>query len=96
MKDLQSQPFSSNISQILRGHVEKTLAEYLAQFKDHVPGNLHELVINCVEQPLIELVLKQVKHNQSQAAKILGMNRATLNKKIHLYGLTDQTVDKAP
>ena len=94
MKDLPNQPFPSNISKVLRGHVERTLADYLTQFKDHIPGNLYELVLNCVEQPLLELVLKQAKHNQSHAARMLGMDRATLSKKMRLYGLTDQSKNK--
>ena len=95
MKDPQSQPFTTNVSTVLRGHVERTLADYLEQFRDHVPGNLYELVINSVEQPLLELVLKQANHNQSHAARMLGMNRATLSKKMRLYGLTDQPENKA-
>jgi DNA-binding protein Fis len=35
--------------------------------------------------PLIKLVLDRTHRNQSQAAKILGINRNTLKKKIDEY-----------
>jgi Fis family transcriptional regulator, factor for inversion stimulation protein len=90
-------PFSTttNVSLVLRQHVEQALAHYFQQYKDHIPGNLYELVINGVEQPLLELVLKQVEYNQSHAARLLGINRATLSKKMRLYGLTEQAEGKS-
>jgi Fis family transcriptional regulator len=35
----------------------------------------------------IKFILDRVEQNQSEAAKILGMNRGTLKKKIELYKL---------
>jgi Fis family transcriptional regulator len=93
MKDLQLQPFTTNVSKALRQHVERTLADYLEQNRDHIPNNLYELVINAIELPLLTLVLKQTQHNQSHAARMLGINRATLSKKMRLYGLTDQPTE---
>jgi two-component system nitrogen regulation response regulator GlnG len=46
------------------------------------PENLYSLVIQRVERPLIELTLKTARGNQIRAAKILGINRNTLRKKI--------------
>jgi Fis family transcriptional regulator len=40
-----------------------------------------------VEKPLLIQILRRVGGNQVQAAKILGINRNTLRKKIKLYGL---------
>ncbi len=45
-------------------------------------NNLHETIISEVEKPLISLVLQETAYNQSKAAKILGINRNTLRKKI--------------
>lgn len=91
MNDLPLAPFASNISQTLCQHVEDTLTDYLEQYREHLPANLHELVINAIELPLFKLVLKHTHYNQSHAARMLGINRATLNKKMHLYGLIEQT-----
>ncbi len=46
---------------------------------------LYNIIIARVEMPLIRLVLERTHHNQSQAAKILGINRNTLKKKIDEY-----------
>ncbi|RME88742.1 MAG: site-specific DNA inversion stimulation factor [Planctomycetota bacterium] len=48
-------------------------------------NNLHSLVIEAVEKPLIELSLSSCNGNQLKAAKLLGINRNTLKKKIDNY-----------
>ncbi len=50
---------------------------------------LHALVLHEVESPLLAEVLAWYGGNQSKAAAALGINRATLRKKLHQYGLTD-------
>ena len=40
-----------------------------------------------VELPLFRTVLEHTDGNQSQAAEILGINRATLRKKLKQYQL---------
>ena len=40
-----------------------------------------------VEAPLLESVLAHTKGNQSRAAAMLGINRATLRKKLKRYNL---------
>ena len=44
--------------------------------------NLLEMIIQRVELPLIRLVLDKCDNNKSRAAKVLGVNRATLVKKL--------------
>ncbi|HMU67880.1 MAG TPA: helix-turn-helix domain-containing protein, partial [Cellvibrionaceae bacterium] len=39
------------------------------------------------ETPLLEVVMKYTRHNQTRAAEILGLNRGTLRKKLKQYGL---------
>ena len=45
------------------------------------------MVINCVEKPLLESVLNQLRGNQSHAAVVLGINRNTLRKKMKAHGI---------
>ncbi len=45
-------------------------------------GCLHAELIARVERELIKQVLKQTEQNQSQTAKILGISRTTLRKKM--------------
>ena len=44
-------------------------------------------VISQVERPLISLLLQQTSWNQQRTARILGINRNTLRKKIKTLGL---------
>jgi len=45
-------------------------------------GKLYKFLLNIVEKPLIENVLRKTEGNQLKAAKILGINRNTLHAKI--------------
>jgi two-component system nitrogen regulation response regulator GlnG len=51
---------------------------------DRVRG-LYNIILARVEAPLIKMVLDRTGRNQSRAAKILGINRNTLKKKIDEY-----------
>lgn len=50
-------------------------------------SNLHETVISEVEKALFSIVMKETGGNQVKAAKVLGINRNTLNKKLKEYRL---------
>ncbi len=45
-------------------------------------GNLYHQVIKEVEESLIRLTMEKVGNKQTKAAKILGINRNTLRKKL--------------
>ena len=55
---------------------------------------LYDLVLEQVEKPLIELSLRQFKGNQFRTAKMLGMNRNTLKRKIDFYKIKIRTIKK--
>ena len=64
-------------------NVETLITEYLAAHVGiSVPPGLYHRVINEVEDALFRSVLRYTGNNQLQAAKILGINRNTLRKKI--------------
>ena len=71
------------LSELVRVSVE----QYFTQLNGHPIAKLHEMVICEVEKPLIQTVLEQTGHNQTKAAKMLGMSRSTLRKKMSLYHL---------
>lgn len=54
-------------------------------------NGLYDIVLEQVEKPLIELALKQYKGNQVRTAKMLGINRNTLKKKIDNYKILART-----
>ena len=47
------------------------------------------MVLDEVEQPLLEVVMRHCGGNQTRAAQILGINRGTLRKKLQQYHLDD-------
>lgn len=68
--------------------VELKISRFLDQIGAFYPEHVYELIMNKVEKPLLSQILKRVGGNQVHAAKILGINRNTLRKKMKIYGLT--------
>ena len=63
--------------------VERHLRDYFSAHKGTLPAaGLYDRVLREVERPLIELTLGATRGNQLRAAKLLGLNRNTLRKKI--------------
>ncbi|OAB55909.1 nitrogen regulation protein NR(I) [Phormidium willei BDU 130791] len=63
--------------------VERHLRDYFAAHKNELPASgLYDRVLREVERPLIEMTLAATRGNQLKAAKLLGLNRNTLRKKI--------------
>jgi Fis family transcriptional regulator len=51
-------------------------------------GSLYRAVLSYVEKLLLTVILHECRGNQVKAAGILGINRNTLRKKIHEFGLS--------
>jgi len=71
----------------LRNHAERALSDYFTSLNGHRPAHLYDLVLREVEEPLFRVVLDYAEGNQSRAARILGINRGTLRKKLKQFGL---------
>jgi Fis family transcriptional regulator len=71
----------------LRTMTAEALDSYFSTLNGHKPGQLYDLVLREVEEPLFKAVLDYAAGNQSRAAEILGINRGTLRKKLKTYGL---------
>ncbi len=71
----------------LRKHTEEALNSYFTSLNGDQPGQLYDLVLGEVEEPLFKAVMDYTRGNQSQAAGILGINRGTLRKKLKIYSL---------
>lgn len=72
----------------LSAHVKQTVLRYLDQLHGHDVIDLYDMVMAEVEKPLIQAALEYAGHNQCKAAKLLGLSRSTLRKKMDFYGLT--------
>ena len=49
--------------------------------------NVYGMVLGEIEKPLLEVAMKYVNGNQSDAARALGLSRGTLRKKLKIYGM---------
>lgn len=65
--------------------VRRVIDGYLRDLDGERPDYIYEMVISCVERPLLESVLRYAEGNQTQAAELLGMNRNTLRKKLNQH-----------
>ena len=80
MKPVRVQPLAECVRQ--------SLATYFADLEGTEAQNLYPLVIGEIEKPLLQAVMHQARGNQSRAARMLGINRNTLRKKLTQYGLS--------
>ena len=66
----------------LASYVEKKLGDFVRAMNVGSGKNLYPTLMRAVERPLIELALRETRGNQIKAARLLGLNRNTLRKKI--------------
>lgn len=71
----------------LRDHVSRSVRRYLQDINGCELDDLYEVVLREVEAPLFAEVMRYCEGNQSRAAACLGINRATLRKKLKNYSL---------
>ena len=67
--------------------VRRAIEGYFRDLDGEKPCAVYDMVINCVEKPLLESVLHRVRGNQTHAAEMLGINRNTLRKKMRVHGI---------
>ena len=60
---------------------------FLQLDKKNTPIDVYDLVLNEIEPPLLNSVMKFSNNNQSKASRILGINRTTLRTKLKKYNL---------
>ncbi|AKQ33857.1 DNA-binding transcriptional regulator Fis [Candidatus Coxiella mudrowiae] len=69
--------------------VQQSLQNYFAQLDGQDPANLYNMVLAEMEVPLLKVVMRYTNGNQSKAAKILGISRGTLRKKLAIYQIDE-------
>lgn len=69
----------------LNHYVAGSLDSFFKALNGHAPKDLYGMILDQVEPPLLKATLKYCEGNQSRAAAILGLNRATLRKKIRQH-----------
>jgi Fis family transcriptional regulator, factor for inversion stimulation protein len=72
-------------------HLEDCIRDSLdSYFKDlgHAePTYMYDMMLRVIEKPLLEVVMRRAKGNQSRAAEWLGINRNTLRRKLQDHQL---------
>ncbi|HBS27132.1 MAG TPA: Fis family transcriptional regulator [Gammaproteobacteria bacterium] len=72
-------------------HLAASVHDAMEAYFDNMEGNneecdgLYALVLSEVERPLLQCVMAHCYNNRTLAAKVLGINRATLRKKLEQY-----------
>jgi Fis family transcriptional regulator len=79
-----------NQTEPLHECVRNALRFYFHSLDGYEVNDLHQLVMREVEPPLIETVLEYTEGNQTKAARLLGISRSTLRKKIEQYQIGSQ------
>ena len=86
---LNADRIDSKISRTpLREHVANSVRRYIGDLNGSGTDNLYEIALRELEIPLFAEVLEHCDGNQSRAAAMLGIHRATLRKKLKEYGLS--------
>ncbi|MGH8599935.1 MAG: helix-turn-helix domain-containing protein [Burkholderiales bacterium] len=67
--------------------VRRAIDGYFYDLDGERPSGVYDMVIGCVEKPLLETVLHRMQGNQTHAAAALGINRNTLRKKMKEHGI---------
>jgi two-component system nitrogen regulation response regulator GlnG len=82
---------SNGISEAVELHIQ----DYFAIHKGTLPaGGLYDQILKEVERPLITHTLQFTRGNQLKSAKLLGLNRNTLRKKIRELNIPVTRVPK--
>ena len=65
--------------------VYNLVTRFLAENKNKTIDDLYDMILCEVEPPLLQVVMEKRRGNQLQAAKMLGISRGTIRKKLQRY-----------
>ena len=80
---MKKPPQASAFRAKLRACVAEELDAHWRQLEGGACRNLRALVLNAAEEELVEFAMRRANRNQNAAAKILGVSRATLIRKLN-------------
>lgn len=78
------QSFGSSVHQLLQSYFSRLDGKY--------PAKLYSMVLAEVEVPLLSMIMRYTEGNKSKAAKILGLSRGTLRKKLAIYRIDESHI----
>lgn len=65
--------------------VYNLVSRFLLENKNKAINDLYDMILSEVEPPLLQAVMEKRRGNQLQAAKMLGISRGTIRKKLQRY-----------
>ena len=69
--------------------IRESLEQYFKDLRGSQPHSVHAMIVDVVEKPLLQVVMRHAEGNQSKAAEWLGINRNTLRRKLLDHKLLD-------
>lgn len=85
--DRESKPLAQAPAPLAHA-VHESMSDYFRALNGHAPADLYNIILAQVEPPLLKATLAYCRGNQSKAADVLGLNRATLRKKLSQYKIS--------
>lgn len=74
---------STSVQEAVRSYLEL----YFSELGGQSPENVYEKMLEQIERPLLEEVMKRAGNNQCRATRYLGLARGTVIKKLKQYEL---------
>jgi Fis family transcriptional regulator, factor for inversion stimulation protein len=83
--ETQTSSQATKQEQGLQDMVYGLVTRFLVENKGKSVDYLYDMILAEVEPPLLQAVMEKRRGNQLQAAKMLGISRGTIRKKLHRY-----------
>lgn len=83
--DQQEIAQATSQEQGLQDIIYNLVNKFLAENKGNSINDLYDMILQEVEPPLLQAVMEKKRGNQLQAAKLLGISRGTIRKKLQRY-----------
>ena len=77
-----------NKNDVLEDCVRASLDRYFNDLGDDEPRDMWDMVMRCVERPVLEAAMTRAAGNQTRASEMLGITRNTLRKKLLAHNIT--------
>jgi Fis family transcriptional regulator, factor for inversion stimulation protein len=85
VSDIQSSSINIEQEKGLQEMVYNLVNRFLIENKGKPINELYDMILSEVEPPLLQAVMEKKRGNQLQAAKMLGISRGTIRKKLLRY-----------
>ena len=90
-----ARPAAADPLQQLADSVRQWAEDKIKKSRPDTPTGLYAELLHCVEPVLLEEVMRRVQGNRWVAAQWLGLNRATVRKKLGLYDSTSSPAEES-